>query len=251
MGRVYRPKYAYTRADGTRVEKQTEAWYIEYGDASGRWIRRKAGITKEQAQDALRKAEAEVLSSKNGLEPVNPSTRLCRDLLSAYLAAQKGRVSRSHYRDLGARLGGYISGCRCVTARDLDPCRADDYLNRMQQQGNLAARTVNKTISMMKSWVRWCVRARLLPYNPLEALAGRRGEVRHQRRPLTTDEIGRLLAAALEGPARRARSKYGGGGPKPGAVPLRAQKGLARKGRSITLAYRLMLTAGLRLREVQ
>ena len=41
MGRVFKPKYAWTKADGTRVEKTTEAWYVEYTDATGRCVRRK------------------------------------------------------------------------------------------------------------------------------------------------------------------------------------------------------------------
>ncbi|GMV83684.1 MAG: hypothetical protein AMXMBFR7_48680 [Planctomycetota bacterium] len=81
---MFKPKYAWTKADGTRVEKITEAWYIEYTDATGRWIRRKAGITKEQAQDALRKAEADVLAEKNGL----PTQRLGDMLVSMELSAE-------------------------------------------------------------------------------------------------------------------------------------------------------------------
>ena len=83
-----------TRADGTRVEKQTEAWYIEYGDASVRWMRRKAGITREQAQDALRKAESDVLNEKNGL-PVHKASELsCRRLGCAFWEDANPKRSR-------------------------------------------------------------------------------------------------------------------------------------------------------------
>src|SRR5258708_4098651 len=56
MGRVFRPKYAWTNAKGERIKRYTKEWYIQYY-ANGRCVRRKAGVTKEQAQDALRKAE--------------------------------------------------------------------------------------------------------------------------------------------------------------------------------------------------
>jgi len=65
MGRVYQPKYAWTNGKGERIERTTKAWYIEYFH-NGRTIRRKAGITKDQARDALRKVDSDILAERNG-----------------------------------------------------------------------------------------------------------------------------------------------------------------------------------------
>ncbi|MGD0093976.1 MAG: tyrosine-type recombinase/integrase [Planctomycetota bacterium] len=251
MGRVFKPKYAWTKADGTRVEKVTEAYYIEYADAMGKWVRRKAGITKEQATDALRKAESDVLAVKNGLPTCRFADLLCVEVLEKYLSALRPRVSPFHYQKTAAYAREVLSGCKAVCIKDLDPAKVDDFLTRLAEENDLSARTITQRIVATKAWLNWGVRARILPYNPLACLTHRKGEIRHQRRNLSVEEVGRLLVAAQEGPARRQMQRYGGGYKREKALPLTEQSSCARHGRMNVVAYRLMLTAGLRLGEVQ
>jgi integrase len=222
-----------------------------YTDAAGRCVRRKAGILKEQAQDALRKAEMDVLNAKNGLPTCRFSDLLCRDLVEKYLAALKPRVTPFHYTKTKNFAYEVLNGCKAFTMRDLDPTKVDGFLTELQEKRQICARTINQRIVATKAWLNWCVKARILPYNPLDCISYRKGEVRCQRRHLSVEEIGRLLAAALEGPARRQLSRYGGGYERRKPLPLWEQARCARQGRMHVVAYRLMLTAGLRLHETQ
>ena len=85
MGTITRPKYAWTNKHGQRIERYTKSWYIQYYDGNGRCIRRKAGVTKKQAQDALRKAEMDVLNEKNGLPTTRVGEIVLEELMKAYL----------------------------------------------------------------------------------------------------------------------------------------------------------------------
>jgi integrase len=251
MGRVYRPKYAYTRADGTRVEKQTEAWYIEYGDASGRWIRRKAGITKEQAQDALRKAEADVLSEKNGLPVQKASESSCRRLVAAYLEAQRTRVTAYHLGDLTRRLKYVLDKTRAATVRHLTPEAIERLLSELADKGR-SARSLNCYLQAIKGCLAWAVRTRKLPYSPLDCVQRRPETLKaRRRRALSEDEIARLLQAAAGGPLRRATESYKGGHDGTPRLSLAKQARLAEQGREAVLIYRLMIEAGLRRNEVR
>ena len=253
MGRVFKPTYKYTRADGTVVEKQTSAWYIEYGDATGRWVRRKAGITKEQATDALRKAEGDVLSEKNGLPTQRASDFRCLDLLKRFLNARRGNVGDSYCYMVDRYAKDVIEGCRAVTVRQLTPDAVEAYLNSLAG-GGASPRNVNAHLVIVKTVLRWAVAARLLPYNPLDCIKKRREFKVRPRRAMTPEELRVLLDVAVKGPARRKMRVYQNrpkkdGTYKPKSIPLDLQAKLAMKGRNNALAYRLMVEVGLRRSE--
>jgi len=101
------------------------------------------------------------------------------------------------------------------------------------------------------------VRARLLPYNPLDCIASRpEHERRRVRRALSENEIGRLLAAVTEGPMRRKTKVYQNrprkdGTYKPANIPLLQHADLKKEGENNVLACRLMLEVGLRRNEAR
>lgn len=256
MGRVFRPKYAWTRADGSRVEKVTEAWYIEYTDAAGRWIRRKAGVTKEQAQDALRKAESDVLAEKNGLPTQRVGAMACKELVTSYLAARRGHVARKQAVIVTQRIRAVLTGTRAYQLSELTPEKVERFLSTLAARG-LSARSQNGYLQAIKGCLTWAVQARRIPYNQLDCVQKRSEHVKvHLRRALTEADIGRLLIAAQEGPARRALNVYQNrprkdGTYKPASIPLAEQARLAEEGRNSVLVYRLMLEAGLRRGEAR
>ncbi len=67
-----------------------------------------------------------------------------------------------------------------------------------------AAETVNHYLRAARSFCRWLVRVRRLPFDPLASLAllGTTTDRRHDRRALPADELRALLAAALRSPRR-------------------------------------------------
>ena len=149
-----------------------------------------------------------------------------------------------------------LRGCRAHTVRDLKPETMEGFLHRLEDRG-LAASSINSYLDAIKAMLAWAVRTQLLPYNPLQCVAKRPVlQKRRLRRALNDEEIGRLLAAGLEGPARRALRIHQNrprkdGSYKAARLTLEQQAALAREGRNNTLAYRLMLETGLRRNEVR
>ncbi len=247
MGRAFRPKCSYTRKDGTRVEKLTEAWYIEYTDAHGRWIRRKAGTTKEQAKDALRKAESDVLAIKNGLPTERVGDMLCTKLASEYLLIQKPHISEEYYAKIERQTKEMFAHCRAYSIRDLTPEKVEGFLETLRRRKK-SARTINTYIQSIKGMLNWAVENRKLPYNPLDCIR-KRSETedrRKLRRALTDDEISRLMAAAADGPARRLERAY-----KSRSFPPKLQAEIRAQADRNLLIYQLFLETGLRFNEAR
>lgn len=149
-----------------------------------------------------------------------------------------------------------MNGAKVYALRDLKPDPVERYLAELDTQG-LAPRTINYYLKAAKQMLSWAVHARLIPYSPLECLANRPEHVKHRvRRALSEEEVSRLLAAALEGPARRALRRYRNRPKKDGSykqidLPAKVQARYHREGENNVLAYRLMLETGLRRNEVK
>ncbi len=253
MGRVYRPKYAYKKADGTRVEKMTTGWYMEYRDSTGRSVRRKVGLTREQALDALRKAEMDVLNEKNGLPTQRAANIRIEDLLKDYLVSLRQRASVRHVYNTDRDIKNMLTAIRAIFIRDLNPSAIDGYLASLSAEG-YAANTVNSPLIAIKALLNWAVTTRRLLYNPLACIKRVKGDPVKVRRALSEEEISRLLAAAIDGPLRRQRRGRSNRPKKDGSykfveIQLKVQARLASEGRNMVLIYRLMIEAGLRKNE--
>jgi integrase len=157
---------------------------------------------------------------------------------------------------LTQRLGVALSRTRAIYLKQLTPEKVDACLAALAEEG-LSARSQNGYLQALKGMLNWAVRARKLPYNPLDCVQRRPELVKRRiRRALSEEEIGRLLAAAQEGPARRALRCYRNrprrdGTYKPVNLPLPAQAVLAEEGRQMVLIYQIMLGTGLRRSEVR
>ncbi len=92
------------------------------------------------------------------------------------------------------RLIGDVSARRLT---DLDPERVEQHLRRLRRQG-LSARKVNAVRAHACAFINWCVKTGRLPDNPLKAVPklDERRDRRRVRRPLTDEELGRLIAVA-------------------------------------------------------
>jgi len=253
MGRIYKPKYVWTKTDGTRIEKTTEAWYIEYRGATGKTIRRKAGLSREQAQDALRHAESEVLAEKNGLPGRSAKDEPLAELLDRYLKAQRPNWSREHAYIREIQLRHVLKEAKAYAVKDLTPEKLERVLDDLQGNGR-AARTVNLYLAAAKAFFTWAASRRILPYNPLLCVQPRRGEQKRPRRALTIDEGCRLIAAALEGPRRRMERAHRGrfqGQNRVVAFKPEVAIRLEKEGRCFALAYQICMTCGLRKEEMR
>lgn len=265
MGRVFRAYYTQTgvyeldakgnpviyakgRKKGQPKHKRfySDTWTIEYTDAIGKLIHREGGLTEADAKDALRKAEAEVLAERNGLPTAKAGDLLLSDLATAYLAEQERRVCPAHLVGLRHRLKAILADVRIVKAKDLRPEAIENVLDALEEDDR-SARTINTYLQAIKGMLAWAVQRRKLPFNPLDSVA-KRSEVEKVRirRALSDEELGRLLAASLEGPARRMAKAYRGG-----VMPLTLQAGLADQGRRNALIVFMLVQTGLRVKELR
>ncbi len=256
MGRVYQATYTMLdKSTGLRVKRTTPSWYIEFTDTTGRCVRRKAGLTKEAAKDALRKAESDVLAEKNGLPTRSAGGIPALELCERFLSSLQTRATNAHCKRTDCYIREVFRNCRIHSVCDLIPERVEVYLESLATEKNLGAIAINSRLHCLKAMLNWAVRTRMIPYNPLDCIAPREKlHKRHQRRALAEVEIALLLAAAQNGPLRREMRVYQNrsrkdGSFKPKTISLARQAYLAAEGRNNVLAYRLMLEAGMRKSE--
>jgi integrase len=246
MGRVFQPPYTVKGANGERIAKKSKHWHIEFTNEHGRTVRRKAGLTKEQARDALRKAESDVLSAKNGLPTRRAKDCLLSKLAESYLDEQARVVSVKHLYNLRQRLTATIEGTGAVFLKDLTPERVEEFLDEFAARDR-SARTVNMYRQSVVQMLNWAVRRKIVPYNPLECVARLpEHEKRRERRALLRDESERLSVSAVEGPLRRIKKAYKGG-----KIPPEVIAELSDQGERNDLIYAVFQQTGLRVDELR
>ncbi len=122
------------------------------------------------------------------------------------------------------------------------------------EASGMAARTRNRHLSAISAFANCCVETDRLSRNPLERVrkanegAGRR----RQRRAMTEDEIGRLLAAAGRRPLRDAMTVRRGArrGELAAKIAPQVRNRLERLGRECAPVYKTLVLTGLRLNEL-
>jgi integrase len=255
MGRVYKPTYTVKGPNGERITKTSEHYHIEFTDAGGRTVHRKAGKFAA-AKDALTKAEAEVLAEKNGLPTRSAKNITMKELCTNYLSSLKSRVSVSHYTKTERYLKEVRTQCRFFAVKDIRPEAVERYLDQLAEERDLGSVALNTRLDSINALLNWAVHTRLLPYNPLDCIKKREKVRRWVRRAMSEGEISKLLAAALDGPHRRFMRIYQNrprkdGSFKPITLELPVQAELAKEGRNNALVFRLMLETGLRRGEAK
>src|SRR5262249_45064978 len=156
MGRVFQPTYTMLdKATSLRVTRTSPSWHIEYTDATGRCVRRKAGTTKDQAKDVLRKAEADVLSEKNGLPTRNASGIPASELCTRFLKSLATRATKAHCDRTDVYIHELLRNCKIHTVRNLVPKRVEAYLDSLETEKNLGAIAINARLHCMNAMLNW------------------------------------------------------------------------------------------------
>lgn len=252
-GSVYQPSYTTKLPDGTRELRKSRTYWIKFRDGQGVTRRESVGGNKRQAEDALAKRVNGAIDERFGLPTHSAAVLPIADLVKAYLDAQRASVSEKHLVNISARIDAVVIGTRAVTVKDLSADRVEAFLAEYakgDEEKNIPApapSTVNGYLQAVKTLFAWAVERRKLQYNPLLSLKRRAVNFKvRDRRPLSEAEAGRLLFAALNGPARRMQKSYRGA-----VLPPEVLTRCGSQGRRNSLAYRLMLTSGLRVKEVE
>ena len=244
-----------------RVMFVADCWYVRYRDSNGKYQRESTGCRERQAaekvladiQGNIEKVKAGVMSreemaASNGLEaPIGKHIKAYLSHLSAKIIRGR-RVSPRHVKYVGEKLERAISECRFATLKDLDRQAIQRWMTKLSHT-QLSSRTVNMHRAAIIAFCNWCVAEGRLIVNPLAGLPKvQETEPSRKRRPLTEDEIGRLLTAAQKRPLldaltiRRGKNK----GKQLAKVKPAEHQRLEHIGLERALVYKFMMLTGLR-----
>ena len=247
--------------DDGRVMFVADCWYVRYRDSNGRYKRESTGCRERQAaekvladiQGNVEKVRAGVMSrqelaASNGLEaPIGKHVKSYLSHLAVKIIRGR-RVSPRHVKYVGEKLDRVINECRFATLKDLDRRIVQRWMTKLTHT-TLSSRTINMHRAAIIAFCNWCVAEGRLLVNPLAGLPKvQETEPTRKRRPLTEDEIGRLLTAAQKRPLqdaltiRRGKNK---GKPLAKVQPAERQR-LERIGLERALIYKFMIFTGLR-----
>jgi integrase len=253
--RVFRTSYK----DKDGIKRTAQKWYIELRDHLA-IVRRLPAFTDKGQSEALGRQIQKLINFKVAGE--TPDAQLSKwleqiptklknhfvriGLLDAQRAAG-GKPLTEHLKDFEqslvaqgfvkkhievvvTRAAKVIEGCKFFVYGDISASMVERYLIELRQRKNVAAATHNYYLKAAKQFCRWMMQNRRASENPLQYLKGlnARIDIRHNRRPLSTDEVRRLLEKTQTEPER-----------------------LGMSGHERALLYRLAVETGLRAGELR
>jgi len=182
-------------------------WYVQYFDEDGR-RRTVRGCADRDATEALaRKLEADVMLRRKGVIDAKADrySQEGRKPIAQHLEAfgqdmlSRG-VAREYAKKVGFRVAKVfgLAGVSCL--RDITPSAVQEAVGRIRDEGR-SPKTCNDTLAAVKQFCSWARRDGRLAENPIDHLRGFNTAVdrRHDRRPLSDDELRRLLKATASG----------------------------------------------------
>jgi len=261
--------------DDGRVQFVSDCWYVRYRDASGKMRRQSTGCRdKRAAEKVLADILADVEKVKAGVmsqgemaaasQLETPIGKHTKDYLAqlAVKTIRGRRVSPKHVRHVRTELERVVRECAFRTLKDIGRQTLQRWMVKLAQTPRepsdpdsqpLSARTINMHRAATVAFCNWCVAEGRLTANPLAGLPkAEEAEPARKRRPLTEDEIAKLLKAAQERPLQDALTiRRGKNKGKPLAkVSEKERRRLERLGQERALTYKFMILTGLRRGEV-
>jgi hypothetical protein len=118
-GCVFQPSYTVTLPDGTKERRKSPTFWIQYRDGQGIKRREPIGDDKKLAEKALDVANTRAIQERAGLPTQNAATLPIGELVKAYLAAQRARVTSHHLENISQRIDAVVKGTKAVTVRVL------------------------------------------------------------------------------------------------------------------------------------
>ncbi len=258
MGRA---QVAKLEKDGKRVVFKYENWFARYRDANGQVRRVSTGCRDEQtARQVLANLISDVEKVKSGIMTHDearvgthaeiPLDQHVEDYLTHLRACER---TPEHIRDTGNAIARVANDCGFKRLRDIQRVLVERWLLKQAQLG-MAARTRNTHQIALVALCNWCLREARLLNNPLAGMprANEAADRRRERRPLTLEEIGKLLKAAEERPLyekmliTRGKDK----GTLRAKISDQTKRAMLRLGRDRAMFYRVAIYTGLRAGEL-
>ncbi len=194
--------------DGKRCRVESATWYGEFRDAMGVRRRVPLGTNKAAAELQLSARVRKVEQEKAGVRDAysDHRTAALTVLLDAFGQHQAGKgVTPKQVLQVRRRCGVAFAGTGAVLLHQLDGDAVDAWLaDRQRTRTRFGASTRNGHVKALKAFGHWLTTSRKVAENPFRHLptVNAAVDVRKERRSLTADEFGRLLAAARTGKPR-------------------------------------------------
>ncbi len=250
-----------TSGNPPRLLIESSTYSAKYRDHSGKLVVRSTKCRDEaNARRRLTEWEGETERVKAGvLSPADADmSQHARSAIETHLVAfdirQQARGTASKYRENTLRaLRRVAADCRFHTLADVQVEPVERWLVARTGAG-ASARTRNLARESWLVFLNWCVETGRLTSNPLANLsrANVKADPRRQRRPLTEEELDRLLAVARTRPldAKLAINRGARKGQAGARLADATRDALERAGRERALLYKALVLTGLRKGEM-
>lgn len=182
-----------------------KSWYVRYYDEYGKRRDRSSRTTCYRTAERLaKKLDTDVAEIKSGLvdryrkQIAQASRSPIGKHLDDYLEhCRREGLSKKHIEEKERHFRDLLQDSTISTLGDLSAEVVDDHLRRLDDEGK-APSTVNTRRKIWISFASWCQKRRRLDYNPLLSVPRRdeRGRRVRVRRPLSDEELSRLIAVA-------------------------------------------------------
>lgn len=183
--------------------KKNRPYYIQYFDHEGKRVTAKGFTDKGLTEQLAAKLENEVLLRKRGMiDPAQERLLAIRQSpIGEHLAAFERSLSNTtekHRKLTMTRVRRLVDEAGFRSIGELDAEKAEECLKAVRESEDLGARTYNHYLQAIDEFGKWLVSSKRLPANPLAGIDRLNAEtdVRHKRRALTVDEVGRLVESA-------------------------------------------------------
>ena len=183
-----------------RLWKRGRFWTLDYRDENGK-RRRKTLASQKGTAERLR---SEIIHrrdmAKAGLGAEAGQELPIGEILDAYLADLRARVTPAHFKNMSQRLRFVVEQLGPVMVRDLKPAAVLKIRAEAVAMGK-SHRTANLLVDRLRAMLRWAVENEVIAKNPIERvkrLSETREHQRYRRRAMSEDEIRRFLQAARE-----------------------------------------------------
>lgn len=226
------------------VYKRNGVWISSYRGTDGKWKAKSGGKDKVfalqqavQLETEARKVEAGFITESE-LQNQKAARLGIEEHLEAYAEhlASKGNTTK-HVAITIERIKKIIAGCGFTNLSSIRAEKVTRWLSEQRQSETyhrrgitgMSIQTSNYYVKCIKSFCRWCVNTDRVTKSPVDLIQcqNTQSDRRHDRKPLSDDELARLIAAAAKGDSYR---------------------GVSGKDRAIL--YRVASQTGLRAREI-
>ncbi len=261
QGRTQTATVTVGRDGSERVTTTAKTWTAKYRDGQGIVREVATGCRDKQAAmsvltDLEHRAElvkANVITATEDAIADHQHSPIILHIEDYLLHLRSRQTSEHHRTNVRGCLNRLLRDCGFVQLADLSASPIERWMLDSETSG-LAARTRNRHLSAISAFANWCVETDRLSRNPFDrvAKANEKADRRRQRRAMTEDEIGRLLAAARQRPLQDALTVRRGArrGQPVAKIAPQVRMRLDRLGRERALIYKTLVLTGLRLNEL-